>query len=104
MPLCGRERSRDNIHRTYALSSQSCVTFSTLVLPSSAQINGMISASAVVADVGEFRCAYWHPLKGVGAMLKSIPGLLAIALSTGAFTPLAYAENILQVSGLSFRI
>ena len=29
-------------------------------------------------------------------MLKSIPGLLAIALSIGAFTPLTYAENIFQ--------
>jgi 6-phosphogluconolactonase len=34
-------------------------------------------------------------------MLKSIPGLLAIALSIGAFTPLTYAENIFQGNGSS---
>ena len=34
-------------------------------------------------------------------MLKSIPGLLTIALSIGAFTPLTYAESILQGNGSS---
>src|SRR6202789_2613715 len=34
-------------------------------------------------------------------MLKSIPGLLTIALSIGAFAPLTYAENIFQGNGSS---
>jgi 6-phosphogluconolactonase len=64
----------------------------------------MISAPAVVADVGEFHCAYGYPLKGVSTMLKSIPGLLAIALSIGAFTPLTYAENIFQGNSSSVLV
>jgi len=51
--------------------------------------------------LGEFRCAYEYSLKGVSTVLKSIPGLLAIALSIGAFTPLTYAENIFQGNGSS---
>ena len=34
-------------------------------------------------------------------MLKSIPGLMTIALSIGAFAPLTYAENIFQGNGSS---
>ena len=34
-------------------------------------------------------------------MLKSIPGLLAIGLSIGAFAPLTYAQNIFQGNGSS---
>jgi 6-phosphogluconolactonase len=42
-----------------------------------------------------------YPLKGGSTMLKSIPGLLTIALSIGAFAPLTYAQNIFQGNGSS---